>query len=241
MRALVLGGSGFIGSHLVDCLLEGGVAVRVYGRHPERTRPTPSGVDFRPGCFSDGASLAEAVVDVDVVYHCLSSTVPATSNMDPVSDIQDNLITSVRLLEIMRKAKVNRLVYLSSGGTVYGPPETNPISEDHPKRPISSYGIVKSTIEKYILMEQFLHGLSPVILRPSNPYGPRQGHSGVQGVVGSFLWRILNNQPVQIWGDGSIVRDFIHVADLAELCSQCGESDVTGNIQCRKRFRNFNH
>ncbi|MCR9185097.1 MAG: NAD-dependent epimerase/dehydratase family protein [Halieaceae bacterium] len=228
MRGLVIGGSGFIGSHLVDRLLKQGIAVRVYDRTPERFRPSPAAVDFRRGDFADTATLAEALVDVDVVYHFLSTSVPSTSNLDPVADIQGNLIGTVRLLELMRNAEVRRLVYLSSGGTIYGPPETNPVSESHPERPISSYGVVKSAIEKYILMESHLHGLSPMILRPSNPYGSRQGHGGVQGVIGTFLSRIAHDEPIQIWGDGSVVRDFIHVSDLAELCAQCGKSNLTG-------------
>jgi len=228
MRALVVGGSGFIGSHLADHLLAQGMAVRVYDRSPERFRSTPGPVDFRQGNFDDTTSLAEALVDVDVVYHLLSTSLPSTSNLDPAADIRGNLIGSVRLLELMRSAGVRRMVYLSSGGTIYGPPETDPVSETHPERPISSYGIVKSAIEKYILMEQHLHGLSPVILRPSNPYGPRQGHGGVQGVVGTFLWRVANGEPIQIWGDGSVVRDFIHVSDLVELCALCGSTDLTG-------------
>lgn len=228
MRALVIGGSGFIGSHLVDHLLVQGMAVRVYDRAPERFRPTPGAVDFRQGDFADSTSLAEALVDVDVVYHFLSTSVPSTSNLDPVADIQGNLIGTVRLLELMRSAEVRRIVYLSSGGTIYGPPRTDSVTEEHPERPISSYGIVKSAIEKYILMEQHLHGLSPVILRASNPYGPRQGHGGVQGVIGTFLSRIAHNEPIQIWGDGSVVRDFIHVSDLATLCAQCAMSEITG-------------
>ena len=228
MRSLVVGGCGFIGSHLVDHLLAQGIKVRVYDRSPERFRPMPDAVDFRQGDFGDSSSLAEALVDVDVVFHLLSTSVPSTSKINPVADIKGNLIGTVRLLELMRNAEVRRMVYLSSGGTIYGPPSTDPVSEEHPERPISSYGIVKSAIEKYILMEQHLHGLSPVILRASNPYGPRQGHGGVQGVVGTFLWCVANEDPIQVWGDGSVVRDFIYVSDLAELCVQCGNSDVTG-------------
>lgn len=228
MKALVIGGSGFIGSHLVDKLLAESLQVRVYGRAGERFRSTPLEVDFRQGDFNDTTSLAEALVDVDVVFHLLSTSLPSTSNLDPVADIRDNLIGTVRLLELMRDAGTTRMVYLSSGGTVYGPPQITPVPEDHPERPISSYGIVKSAIEKYILMEQYLHGLQPVILRASNPYGPRQGHGGIQGVIGTFLQQIAEGEPIHIWGDGSIVRDFIHISDLADLCVKCATADVTG-------------
>lgn len=228
MRGLIIGGSGFLGSHVVDQLLAEGMRVRVYDRAGERFRRTPAAVDFRQGDFTDSSSLAEALVDVDVVFHMLSTSVPSTSNLDPVADIQGNLIGTVRLLELMRSANIRRMVYSSSGGTVYGPPESDPVPETHPERPISSYGIVKTAIEKYLLMEQHLHGLRPTILRVSNPYGPRQGHGGVQGVIGTFLWRIAQAESIQIWGDGNIVRDFIHVDDLARLCVRCATEEVCG-------------
>lgn len=228
MRALGIGGSGFIGSHLVDELLGAGARVRVFDRMPERYRSSPAGIDFRPGEFHDTASLAEALVQVDVVFHLVSTTVPSTSNLDPIADIQGNLINSVRLLELMRAAGVRRLVYLSSGGTVYGIPQADPVVEGHPLRPISSYGVVKVAVENYIMMERHLHGLRPVILRASNPYGPRQGHGGVQGVVGTYLSNLACGEPLELWGDGSVVRDFIHVRDLARLCRIAAASDVDG-------------
>jgi UDP-glucose 4-epimerase len=172
--------------------------------------------------------LYEALDGVDAVVHLSSATVPSTSNLDPVADINGNLVNTVRLLEVMRGLSVNKLVYLSSGGTVYGVPEQEPVREDHPLRPISSYGIVKVAIENYLYMEHRLHGLSHVILRASNPYGPRQGHTGIQGVIGTYLWRISKNEPIEVWGDGNIVRDFIYVRDLAELCVRAVTCNVTG-------------
>jgi UDP-glucose 4-epimerase len=228
MRALVIGGSGFIGTHLVDALLAKGKKVRVFNRSLERFRATPNGVEFMQGHFDDSAMLAEALTDVDQVFHLVSSMVPGTSNMDPVADIQDNLINTVRLLQLMRGAGIKRMVFMSSGGTVYGIPKTDPIAEDHPRHPISSYGIVKVAIENYLHMEHHLHGLSPMILRAANPYGPRQGHMGVQGVIGTVLWKIAQGDPIQIWGDGSVVRDFIHVRDLATLCSNVSDTEITG-------------
>lgn len=218
MTNLIIGGSGFIGSHLVDALLARGEAVRVYDRAPERFRPTPKGVDFRQGDFSDTPNLAEALTGVTRVFHLLSTTVPATSNLDPVNDIQTNLINTVRLLELLRKTNVNQLVYLSSGGTVYGIPDCDTVPETHPLRPISSYGIVKVAVENYLHMEHHLHGLNYTALRVSNPYGPRQGHGGVQGVIGTYLWKIAHDEPIELWGDGSIIRDFIYAGDLADQC-----------------------
>jgi len=228
MKVLVLGGNGFIGSHVVDQLLAAGHRVRVFDRSPERFRKPLKDVEYRLGRFDDTFQVAEALQGMDAVCHLISTTVPGTSNLDPVADVQNNLINTLNLLEQMRKKGLRRILYLSSGGTVYGNPASSPISENHPLKPISSYGIVKVAIEKYLFMYQQLYGLQPVILRPSNPYGPRQGHAGVQGLIGTLLARAFSGETLEIWGDGSIVRDYMHVSDLARLCvvaledSSCG-------------------
>lgn len=228
MKTLVLGGCGFIGSHLVDDLLAAGHKVRVFDRAAELYRAPLANVDYRFGDFSDSASLAEALEGIEVVYHLISTTVPSTSNLDPVGDIQSNLINTVCLLQLMVQKNIKRIVYLSSGGTVYGIPEFSPIPEGHPLRPICSYGVVKVAIENYLHMFHVLHGLEYVVLRASNPYGERQGHTGVQGVIGTFMGKILAGEPIEIWGDGGVIRDFIYVGDLARLCVLAGQAEVTG-------------
>jgi len=230
MRALVIGGNGFIGSHLVDTLLRAGHKVRVFDRCPESFRAPLREVDYRLHDFQDVAALAESLEGVEIVFHLLSTTVPSTSNLDPVADIQSNLVGTVRLLQLMQQKGIGRIVYLSSGGTVYGIPEVIPIPESHPLQPICSYGVVKVAIENYLLMFQKLYGLRPVILRPSNPYGERQGHGGVQGVVGTFLRKVKASEAIEVWGDGSVVRDFIHVSDLAALCLQVAEHNACGTF-----------
>lgn len=228
MKTLVLGGCGFIGSHLVDTLLSSGHKVRVLDRGPELYRAPLPNVDYRLAAFSDLSSLAEALEDVEVVYHLISTTVPSTSNLDPIADVQDNLINTLRLLQLMVQKHIPKIVFLSSGGTVYGIPDAVPISENHLLHPICSYGVVKVAIENYLHMFHQLHGLEFVILRASNPYGERQGHTGVQGVIGTSIAKILANEPIEIWGDGNIVRDFIYVSDLAEFCVLAGQTHVTG-------------
>jgi UDP-glucose 4-epimerase len=228
MRALVLGGNGFIGSHLVDALLADGHDVRVFDRQPDRFREPLPGVDYRFGSLGDAGGVGDALAGTDVVFHLVSTTVPSTSNLDPVADIEGNLVSSVRLLDQMRQHDVRRIVFLSSGGTVYGNPETSPVTEAHPLRPICSYGVIKVAIENYLFMYQDLYGVEPVVLRPSNPIGPRQGHLGVQGVVPTFLRRLLDGDPIEVWGDGSVVRDYLDIIDLAALCLQAGTSDAMG-------------
>lgn len=228
MNVLVLGGNGFIGSHLVDELLLSGHSVRVFDRFPEKYRSPLFGVDYRTGHFGDACSMAEALQGVDIVYHLISTTVPSTSNLNPVADINDNLVATVELLDQMIKMGIKRIIYLSSGGTVYGKPQQVPIPEDHPLKPICSYGIVKVAIENYLNMYQELFGLQPTIIRPSNPFGPRQGHEGVQGVIATFLAKMMRGEPITLWGDGSIVRDYLYVTDLAKLCLLAGESRHVG-------------
>lgn len=228
MKVLVIGGSGFIGSHVVDELLTSGHSVRVFDRRPERYRPPLSGVDYCFGDFVDRMALVEALSGVDAVYHLLSTTVPGTADLDPKTDVRDNLIGTINLLDSMQRVGLSRILFLSSGGTVYGLPDTIPIKEAHALRPINSYGIVKASIEHYLEMYRRTRGLSPIVIRASNPFGPRQAHSGVQGVISTFLRRILAGQSLEIWGDGTVVRDYLEVGNLAELCVLAGTSDKEG-------------
>jgi len=228
MKALVIGGCGFIGSHVVDRLLRNGHQVRVFDRHEEGFRLALAGVDYHIGDFTDKIQVADAVRGVDAVFHFVSTTVPSTASLDPQRDVRENLIGTQQLVEVMLDADVTRLLFLSSGGTVYGIPERTPISESHPLRPISAYGITKTAIEHNLEMFRRSAGLRPIIVRASNPFGPRQSHVGVQGVVSTFLNRIANDEPIEIWGDGSVVRDYIDVQDLADFCALAGTSDRNG-------------
>ena len=228
MKVLVIGGSGFIGSHVVDRLLMHGHSVRVFDRQAERFRAPLTGVDYRFGEFADEMTLVEALLGVDAVYHLVSTTVPGTADLDPTTDVRDNLIGAINLLDSMQRLGLSRILFLSSGGTVYGIPEDVPIPETHALRPVNSYGIVKAAIEHYLEMYRRTRGFSPVIIRASNPFGPRQAHSGVQGVISTFFRRILAGEPIEIWGDGTVVRDYLEVSDLAELCVRAGTSEIEG-------------
>ena len=228
MHALVLGGNGFIGSYIVDALLAAGNKVRVFGRAPGNSDSLLPSVEYIYGEFSDVARLSEALNDIDVVYHSISTTVPSSSNLSPVEDINGNLINTVKLLECMRQQSVPRIVYLSSGGTVYGIPDSSPVSELHPLRPISSYGVVKVAVENYLHMFHELHDITYVALRVSNPYGAGQSNTGLQGVIGTYINRLNEGLNIEVWGTGEIVRDFVHVQDIALLCVRAGESDAVG-------------
>lgn len=225
MRVLVLGGHGFIGSHIVESLIDKGYRVRVFARHSPGFHYE---AEWFNGDFLDKSKLSEALIGMDAVIHCISTTVPVTSASDPVFDITSNLIGTVELLRLMQLHKVPKLVYLSSGGTVYGNPLSTPVCESAPLNPVSSYGAVKVSIEKFIGISESMWGVKSVIMRPSNPFGERQGHKGVQGLISTILNNIIKRQPTTIYGDGSAVRDYIYVKDLANLVCKSLMFERTG-------------
>jgi len=222
MKYLVLGGNGFIGSHLVAALCENGHSVRVFDRSTVSNDSRTKSAEYITGDFQNTFALAEALSGIDVVYHLISTTVPSTSNLDMVNDIQTNLVSTVRLLQTMIDVGVKKIVFLSSGGTVYGNPESNPIAESHALNPICSYGVTKIAIEKYLFLFKQLHKLEYNILRVSNPYGANQHHYGVQGVIQTFLLKALKGETITIWGDGAVERDYIYIDDLISVCVKSG-------------------
>lgn len=225
---LIIGGNGFIGSSLVQRLHAEGCKLRVLDPGTPRSDISWDGVDYYCCSLANEQMLAHVMEGVDIVFHLASTTVPGTSNLDPKADVMENLISALNVLSAMRAAQVRRIVFLSSGGTVYGNPAFVPVPEGAPLDPISSYGVVKVAIEKYLGMYQRLGIIDPLIIRPSNPYGPRQSISGSQGAIAVFLGKALRNEGVEIWGDGGIVRDYIHVDDLIELIVQAVRKEFVG-------------
>jgi UDP-glucose 4-epimerase len=216
MKALVVGGNGFIGSHLVDELVERGYEVVVLDLQERRYDPMPPSVHFVRGDLTQSYLLREALTGVDVVFHLAWASIHEISIQDPAADVNANLVPSILLLEACRQAEIKKVVFTSSGGTVYGPAQSLPISETHPQNPINSYGITKLTVEKYLQMFWHLYQLDYVILRPSVPYGPRQNPLGRQGAAAVLLYRVGRSLPVTIWGDGHVSRDYFYVTDLVE-------------------------
>jgi UDP-glucose 4-epimerase len=160
--------------------------------------------------------LSAALQGNEIVFHLVSTTLPKTSNDNPVYDVESNVVGTLRLLELCREQGVRKVVFASSGGTVYGVPRSVPIDESHPTEPICSYGIHKLMIEKYLQLNHRVHGLDYCVVRPPNLYGPRQRLDIAQGAVAVFLDRALHGKPIQVWGDGSVMRDYLYVEDAAE-------------------------
>ncbi len=214
--AVVLGGAGFLGSHLVEALLAAGRPVRVFDRKQADLRNLAhlgSGWTFTGGDFGNEADQRAALDGAGTVFHLISTTLPATSALNPVYDVETNLVSTLRLLDLAVETGVGRVVFVSSGGTVYGLPRELPVSEDHPTDPLVAYGVVKLAIEKYLWLYRRHRGLDYRILRLSNPYGPRQDPAGMQGAASVFLGRLHAGVPIEIWGDGTVVRDYLYVKD----------------------------
>lgn len=219
MKCIIFGGGGFIGSAIADRLLQDGHELRIFERprvEPYRAFSTKEHVEWITGDMLSAHDVSDAIHGMDAVYHLVSFTLPKNSNEDILYDVQTNLTATLHLLNAMIKHQVGKIIFISSGGTVYGVPEYSPIDEKHPTNPLVSYGIVKLTIEKYLLMFQKLHGIRSIIFRVSNPYGPRQRIETAQGAATIFLYRALHDLPIEIWGDGSVVRDYIYVGDVAD-------------------------
>jgi UDP-glucose 4-epimerase len=213
---LLLGGAGFLGGHILDALRERGRAVRVFDRaRPPTDRHSLSGVEFIEGDFGNRGDLTSAVQGCEIVIHLISTTLPRTSNDDPAHDLETNVVTTVRFLDIARQSGVRKVVFASSGGTVYGVARKIPIPEDHETMPLCSYGIHKLAIERYLDLYHLLYGLDYCILRMSNPYGEGQRPDAAQGAVSVFLDKALRGEGVEVWGDGSVIRDYVHVRDVA--------------------------
>ncbi len=223
MKCVIFGGGGFIGSALADRLLSDGHAIRIFERPrvaQYRSFLPYEKIEWVSGDFSNVHDLKKSVAGTDVVFHLISTSLPKNSNDDPVYDVQSNVIASLQLLRCMVECKVPRIVFISSGGTVYGNPNYLPIDEKHPTNPIVSYGITKLAIEKYLQLYERLYGLTAISLRVANPYGERQRIETAQGVIAAFLNRAMSETPIEVWGDGSVTRDYLHISDVVEALAK---------------------
>lgn len=215
MRCAILGGAGFLGRHIGRAMAAEGAQVWSVDRSLPAAGSAPwLAGEVQADCFHL-SSWWDAVGGADVIVHLASSTVPATASENPVQDVQTNLVGTLNLLQDLRKKAVRpRLIFASSGGAVYGRPQSVPLSEGHPTMPMGAYGATKLAIEHHLRIEEVQHGLPCRILRLSNPYGEWQQPHGVQGVIAVFAYRALTAQPLDVWGDGSVVRDFVYAADV---------------------------
>lgn len=226
MKALVLGAAGFIGRNLLQSLHSSNCQIIAYDkpRNFGLLKQCLGDMHLIGGDFSNENRWDELLVGVDVCYHLISVSTPKSSNDDPISDVSGNVIGTLRLLESAKKHRV-RIVFVSSGGTVYGAVDSSSITEDHPTNPLCSYGITKLTIEKYLLSYRELYGLHTISLRVANPYGSWQNPNALQGAIGVFIGRALRGEIIDIWGNGSVIRDYIYISDVTNALMMASHYD----------------
>jgi len=218
-KCLVLGGDGFLGSHLVDDLLLRGFFVRAFDRFEDgkmRNLIYPQkGLEIFSGDFLNVEDIEEALQGIDTVFHFISLGNPVLTIKDPESDIKNNVLGTIRLLDACVKQGIKKVIYPSSGGAIYGNVKGDCMREDSFLEPITPYSINKLCIEKYLSYYKKYYGLDCVIYRISNPYGERQSADGTQGVIPILLKKVLNEEVIDVYGNS--VRDYIYIKDVTNF------------------------
>jgi UDP-glucose 4-epimerase len=230
MRALVTGGAGFIGSHLVDALLARGDTVAVVDDlSTGRREYVPDGVPLH---VVDIAAIGEAMEleRPDVVFHLAAQVDVRKSVADPAHDARANVAGTASVLEAARVAGARRVLLASTGGALYGESVPLPTPEDAPLAPFSPYGASKAAAETYLALYTRLHGLSTMALRFGNVYGPRQDPHGEAGVIAIFAGAAAERRPVTVFGDGGQTRDYVYVGDVVSGFLAAAGSDATGAV-----------
>ncbi|MFD1360704.1 NAD-dependent epimerase/dehydratase family protein [Lentibacillus salinarum] len=217
MKVLVTGGAGFIGSHVVDRLLDENVEVAVVDMSGDNRWENSNVTYYEMNILDSGLRNIIEHEKPDIIYHLAAQISVTRSIADPIADANVNIVGTLRILQCAVKYKVKKIIFASSA-SVYGKPDYLPIEETHPIQPTSFYGISKSAAETYIRLYRELYGLNYSIFRFSNVYGPRQASDGEAGVISICLNKISENLPFTIYGDGTQTRDFIYVKDVAEAC-----------------------
>jgi UDP-glucose 4-epimerase len=229
---LVIGGGGYIGSYLVPLLTLSGRRVTILGRKAAPSYLPPNKTQYVKGSFSDLPLIQRLLDEHEEVIHLAYATVPNTSYDNPLGDLLENLPPTVQLFS-EAAVRGNRLVLVSSGGTVYGEALSLPITEDHPTRPISPYGVTKLTLERYAFLFATMHGLKVICVRPSNAYGEGQRPFMGQGFIATVIASAILGRAVTVFGEHGAIRDYIHVSDLAcgiVAAMEGGEIGQTYNI-----------
>ncbi len=218
MKVMVTGGAGFIGSHVVDLLIESGHEVVVVddlstGR---RSNLNPQAKFFQVDIRSPQMREIFEAERPEVISHHAAQMDVRRSMVEPIFDADVNILGSIKLLELAREFGTRKFIHISSGGAAYGEPVYLPCDEDHPVRPLCPYGASKYIFELYLYMYKENYGQDYSVLRYPNVYGPRQDPHGEAGVVAIFSGQMLQGKPVTINGTGEQVRDFVYVTDCAK-------------------------
>lgn len=229
----VYGSNGFIGKHLARRLAELGMGVRAVSRHhdPDFVASLSAAVEFQESDFTDPLAMAASLQDVDTVVQLVSTSSPGLRNEHAIADIKENVIPHVNFLRSCVQASVRRYLFISSGGTVYGPGAVVPTPETAPTQPVCSHGLTKLMVEKYIQMHGHVDGLNYLILRLANPFGPGQEFRKGQGLIPVILDRYQKRMPVKIFGKGEARRDYIYIDDVIDaIVAAINKDDLPSTI-----------
>lgn len=225
-KVLLIGGNGFIGKNLTFSLSGQNIRIRILDKYSEKVHFYDSmkdNIEFAQVDIYNTSSLLDNLGDYENIIWLVHTSVPSNSMVDLSDDLTTNIIPLINFLnKIKDNPNIEKFIYLSSGGTVYGdPPIYEPIKEDCTINPISSYGLTKYIAEKYIKLILQNSNISTFILRPSNVYGIYQNLNKPQGIIGHAFKAALNGHPLFLYNNGEIIRDFIHVSDLSNAIFKC--------------------
>jgi UDP-glucose 4-epimerase len=226
---LILGAGGFLGGALARRLSRDGF--RVYRLMKQPAPPFGNSDSVHTGDLSNGALMREMLTRCNTVFHLASATTPGSSAQQPSLEAEFNLSPTLRFLDVMQHFPGRRLIFVSSGGTLYGNPEIEPAPESHPTTALSYHGAGKIALESFLRTFSRLSGTDLTVLRPSNLYGPSQSLKSGFGLVRTMLQHIKHGTPMEIWGDGETVRDFLYIDDMVEACCQARtKADAAGEV-----------
>lgn len=235
MNIAILGAAGFIGTNLaLELSKNENNHLTLVDRNAEklsRLKELCIGrTKLLPGNLVLQSDFDEALKGQDVIYHLISTTVPTTSNRHVSKEIKDNVEFMSELLEACVRCHVGKVVFLSSGGTVYGINSPCPLKEEMETCPINSYGMQKVMNEKLLYLYRYLHGLDYRIVRLANPFGPYQKPNGVQGAVAAFTYKALKKEEINVYGDGTVIRDYLYIDDAVRAIVNIADSKETEKI-----------
>lgn len=223
-KLVIFGANGFIGKNLVaELAKDTSNEIIAFDRFTDYQHSSQHPFEDLPnvlitiGDFFNRADLSKALEGADYVFHLVTATTPATSNNDPFIDLETNVKATIELLDLCAQYKIKKVIFPSSGGTVYGDLDSETIAEDVIPRPRSPYGIGKLTIEHYLRYFKFSANLDYIVYRIANPYGPGQNIHGKQGVIPIFMHGFLTGEEITVYGDGDMMRDYIYIDDLVNM------------------------
>ena len=232
MKILITGGAGFIGSHVADLLIQNDFDISIIDNlsSGKLENINPSARFYNFDIRDSGVFKIIEAEKPQIVIHNAAQMSVRNSVENPINDAGINIIGGLNVLEACKKFKVEKIIFASSGGVVYGEQQYFPADENHPTKPISPYGVAKLSFEKYLFYYSYIFGLKYIALRYANVYGPRQDPFGEAGVVAIFSKKLLNNEQPVINGDGKQTRDYVYVKDVATANLAAVQQDFIGEI-----------